>query len=112
MTASAYLTPPFYDLNDTQSDDEPSPPHAPPPPPPAPPPPPPAPPSQPRMPPQRRRKMARRQGPEDESNWSGWASGETELAAVQRAGRWLDGKPLGRGHGQPYLQPQVLAPLL
>ena len=38
-------------------------------------------------------------------NWSGWASGETELAAFQRVGKWPDGKPLGRGHGQPYLQP-------
>ena len=39
-------------------------------------------------------------------NWSGWSSGETELAAVNRAGRWPDGQKIGRGHGQPYLQPQ------
>jgi len=39
-------------------------------------------------------------------NWSGWTSGDAELAAFQRVGKWPDGKPLGRGHGQPYLQPQ------
>ena len=37
--------------------------------------------------------------------WAGWSSGEVELAAVQRAGKWPDGRKLGRGHGQPYLKP-------
>ena len=41
-----------------------------------------------------------------ESTWSGWASGETELAAVQKVGRWPDGQAIGCGHGQPYLQPK------
>ena len=39
------------------------------------------------------------------AGWSGWASGETELAVAQLAGKWPDGQKLGRGHGQPYLQP-------
>ena len=41
----------------------------------------------------------------DTTGWSGWSSGEVELAAVQRSGKWEDGQKLGRGHGQPYLQP-------
>ena len=28
------------------------------------------------------------------------------LAAAKKSGRWADGAPLGRGHGQPYLQPK------
>ena len=38
------------------------------------------------------------------SGWAGWTSGMAELEAARRAGRWADGAPLGRGHGQPYLQ--------
>jgi ASC-1-like (ASCH) protein len=38
-------------------------------------------------------------------NWSGWASGETELGNAQKSGKWPDGQKIGRGHGQPYLQP-------
>ena len=38
-------------------------------------------------------------------HWSGWTSGEPELSAAQKAGRWADGQKVGRGHGQPYLQP-------
>jgi ASC-1-like (ASCH) protein len=41
----------------------------------------------------------------DLTGWSGWSSGEAELAAAKRAGRWPDGQKIGRGHGQPYLQP-------
>ena len=35
---------------------------------------------------------------------AGWSSGEAELKKAQRARRWADGQPLGRGHGVPYLQ--------
>ena len=37
--------------------------------------------------------------------WSDWSSGRHLLARVRQNGCWSDGLPLGRGHGQPYLQP-------
>ena len=37
--------------------------------------------------------------------WSDWSSGRHLLARVRADGCWSDGLPLGRGHGQPYLQP-------
>jgi ASC-1-like (ASCH) protein len=40
-----------------------------------------------------------------DATWSGWSSGEVELAVAKRTGRWEDGQTVGRGHGQPYLQP-------
>ena len=41
----------------------------------------------------------------DGTGFSGWSSGEVELAMAQRTGKWDDGQKIGRGHGQPYLQP-------
>ena len=36
---------------------------------------------------------------------SGWVSGEEARDAAKAAGFWPDGARVGRGHGQPYLQP-------
>ena len=33
-----------------------------------------------------------------------WDDGAEALQGIKRAGVWPDGSPLGRGHGQPYLQ--------
>ena len=38
--------------------------------------------------------------------WSNFRSGVPELNEIRTAGAWPDGAALGRGHGQPYLQPQ------
>ena len=35
-----------------------------------------------------------------------WKSGATERDVARTSGYWPDGKPVGRGHGQPYLQPK------
>ena len=38
------------------------------------------------------------------SAWEGWSSGESQRDAAKSAKHWPDGAPIGRGHGQPYLQ--------
>jgi ASC-1-like (ASCH) protein len=50
------------------------------------------------------RAQKKKENEKPSQDWEGWRSGKTELAAARRAGRWADGIPLGRGHGQPYLQ--------
>ena len=35
-----------------------------------------------------------------------WPSGRVELRAARAQGKWPDGKPVGRGFPQPYLQAQ------
>ena len=40
---------------------------------------------------------------------SKFASGKPQLAAVIAKKRWPDGRPVGRGHASPYLQPQYAA---
>lgn len=36
--------------------------------------------------------------------WHGWSSGESQRDAAKSTKHWPDGAPIGRGHGQPYLQ--------
>lgn len=40
---------------------------------------------------------------------SGFASGRRQLESAIKKARWPDGKPLGRGHSAPYLQPEYAA---
>ena len=40
---------------------------------------------------------------------SGFASGWRQLESAIKRRRWPDGKPLGRGHSAPYLQPEYAA---
>ena len=40
---------------------------------------------------------------------SGFASGRRQLESAIEKRRWPDGKPLGRGHSAPYLQPEYAA---
>ena len=40
---------------------------------------------------------------------SGFASGRRQLESAIKKRRWPDGKPLGRGHSAPYLQPEYAA---
>ena len=39
-------------------------------------------------------------------SWKSWESGEGHLCRVRARGSWDDGTPVGRGWGQPYLQPK------
>ena len=39
----------------------------------------------------------------------GFASGRRQLESAIKKRRWPDGKPLGRGHSAPYLQPEYAA---
>ena len=40
---------------------------------------------------------------------AGFASGRRQLESAIKKRRWPDGKPLGRGHSAPYLQPEYAA---
>ena len=43
---------------------------------------------------------------------SGFASGRRQLESAIKKRRWPDGKPLGRGHSAPYLQPEYAAAIV
>ena len=55
---------------------------------------------------ERERSPAKRQKTSvDRVAWAGWQSGESQIEALLKSGKWPDGRRVGKGHQRPFLQP-------